>query len=145
MENGRATRQVTENRIRRVDSAGHFVSPKNVTALASTRHGVALATQFFGEFSFHFCRSFKGHRVETFVKFRQQANAKVLHDARRLNSVRVIVKTFLGRKSGHADINTRFDLVALWICFKNFTVLRCLRIQQHDIDVVMKTTFRSRD
>src|SRR6266699_2039052 len=78
------------------------------------------------------------------VKFRHQSLAIFFHHPSRFVAVLVIFKSVINGKSGHANVNTRFEPVTIWVEPQNRPMFGGSVIQQDYVNVVVKRLFLRR-
>ena len=106
--------------------------------LGAACDGVALRTQIFGEIFLHLRGRWVRHGVEMREQLWKQMDAVLAHGPGGFVAVLVILEPVFDRKSGHPDVNARFRWIASWIEPNDRRMLQDSRIQQNDVDIVVK-------
>ena len=79
------------------------------------RNGVTLAAKVVSEFLLHGDGYIKGHGIEHFVQFGQQAQPVSFDDGGGFQAGFVVGESFVGSEAGHANIKAWLGRVALRI------------------------------
>ena len=95
--------------------------------------------QILRQIDFHLHCRLERHRVQVRVEFRQQPDTVTLHNPRILDSRFVVLKAFLRRQSRHAYIHTGLLGVTLSVCGPHFSDFANGRIEQDDVNTVIRS------
>ncbi len=111
-------------------------SPFSTLVAASNR--VTFPPQIGGELHLHLQRRFIRHWIQMRIKLRHQTHPVFLHCPGRFITVLVVLESMLRRYSTHADVEAWLRRIALRIGADDRSMFRDPRIQQDDVDVVVK-------
>ena len=93
------------------------------------QHRVPRAPQVFRQIPLHLRSGVIGHRIQMFIKFRQQPHSMAFDERRTFDPLFVIRETFLRREAGQPDVNARLLRIACGICQPHFTKFADRRVQ----------------
>ena len=103
----------------------------------STSDGIALSPQVFREIRFHLKGGFVRHGIEILVELWKEPECEILNVVGALDSLLMILKSFFGVETGHADIDTREGGLALGVCPFDAWKICHIWIELNDVDVMM--------
>ena len=105
----------------------------------SAQDQVTRATQILGQILFHLDGRLVRHGIQMRVKLGHQPDSVLANEGRRFDAAEMIGEPLLGFESGHPHIKARFPRIPTRVGALRLPQLRHRRVQQHNVDVMMRS------